>query len=71
MAWRQTPIARDAKSSNFDNLSDCFINLVMMARIPAAIKSRIDRKKSTSELLKAYLATTKPELQIMTKIPGA
>jgi hypothetical protein len=43
----------------------------MRARIAAAIRSRIDRKKITSELRKAYLATTKPELQITTKIPGA
>jgi hypothetical protein len=43
----------------------------MRARIAAAIKRRMERKKRTSELLKAYLATTKPELQIMTKIPGA
>jgi hypothetical protein len=43
----------------------------MSARIAAAMKRRIERKKITSELLKAYFATTKPELQIMTKIPGA
>jgi len=37
----------------------------------AAIRSLILRKKMTSEWGNAYLATTKPELQIMTNIHGA
>jgi hypothetical protein len=44
---------------------------VITAKIAAAIRSLTERKKMTSELRKAYLATTKPEAQIMTKIPGA
>jgi hypothetical protein len=50
---------------------ECPRAFVRSARIAAAMKSRIERKKRTSELLNAYLATTNPELQITTKIQGA
>jgi hypothetical protein len=43
----------------------------MRARISAAIKRRIERKKMTSDERKAYFATTNPELQMSTKIQGA
>jgi hypothetical protein len=65
------PITSDDKKSLFESFRDCPNAKVNSAKIPAAIKSLTARKKMTSELLKAYFATTKPELQITTNIQGA
>jgi len=43
----------------------------MRNRIADASNSRTARKKSESESVKPYFATTKPELQITIKIQGA
>jgi hypothetical protein len=44
---------------------------VIRASADAAINNRIAKKKMTSELAKAYFATTNPELQMRTNIAGA
>ena len=43
----------------------------MTASIAEAMIKRIERKKMTSELRKAYFATMNPDDQIMTKTHGA
>jgi hypothetical protein len=71
MPCRKIPISSEARKSSRDSLIGARTASAIAKRMSAAAINLIARKKSGSPEENAYLATTKPELQISMNIQGA